>query len=111
MGIYSCEWDLDNYIGNGYLLGNNASIHLPFFMKRTFTSHDVILGRKFVHGISLIFLAIDMSGSAFSTLSLAFRPPPFDADHSNGQENNHNNETVVEITLKTESSEHDEKID
>ncbi|CAG8614042.1 9287_t:CDS:2 [Gigaspora margarita] len=34
-------------------------------------------GRKIVCGISLIFLAIEMLGAAFSALSLAFNPPPF----------------------------------
>ncbi|RIB19431.1 PQ loop repeat-domain-containing protein [Gigaspora rosea] len=33
--------------------------------------------RKIVCGISLIFLAIEMLGAAFSVLSLAFNPPPF----------------------------------
>ncbi|CAI2179565.1 7164_t:CDS:2 [Funneliformis geosporum] len=33
---------------------------------------------KYVIGISLIFMALDMSGALFSVLSLAFRPPPFD---------------------------------
>ncbi|CAG8597257.1 21717_t:CDS:2 [Dentiscutata erythropus] len=51
-----------------------------------------------------------MSGAALSTLSLAFSPPPFDA-FVNDQENNHGNEPVVEITLKAEYNERDEKID
>ncbi|RIB18829.1 PQ loop repeat-domain-containing protein [Gigaspora rosea] len=38
-----------------------------------------IYRRKIVCGISLIFLAIDMLGAAFSALCLAFNPPPFDA--------------------------------
>ncbi|RIB00424.1 hypothetical protein C2G38_2129918 [Gigaspora rosea] len=37
-----------------------------------------IIRKKVVRGISLIFLAVDFSGGIFSTLSLVFRPPPFD---------------------------------
>ncbi|KAL1922546.1 uncharacterized protein VTP21DRAFT_10085 [Calcarisporiella thermophila] len=67
-------------VGNGahWMLDVVGSISVSLLTLGFLPQYIDIYREKRVYGISLGFLAVDISGAAFSIVSLGFRPPPFD---------------------------------